>query len=253
LQQVDDLLRARTPPRLVVLPHASNVTGAVLPVREIADLAHAYGALVLLDVAQTAGHFPVDLTSLDVDMAAFTGHKGLLGPQGTGGLWVREGVSVRPLAYGGTGGDSQPPTMPDSYPDHLEAGTQNSPGIAGLAAGVQWILDRGIGELHGREALLKKRLLDRIAKIPELRVVSTSGSEGVGIVTMVHDRLPSSELAAAVERSHGVQGRAGLHCAPEAHEVLRTSRYGAFRLSVGWATSESDIDIAAAALQSVGG
>lgn len=251
LQQVDDLLRDGPPPRLVVLPHASNVTGVVLPVREIAERARARGSLVLLDLAQTAGHYPVDLMDLGADMAAFTGHKGLLGPQGTGGLWVREGVDVRPLAFGGTGGDSQPEDMPDAYPDHLEAGTQNAPGIAGLAAGVEWVLERSVLELHRKETGLKSRLLNGIATVSDVRIVSPRDPEGVGIVSLVHDRLPSSELAAAVERSHGVQGRAGLHCAPEAHEILGTSGNGAFRLSIGWATSESDIDAAVEALRAI--
>ncbi len=253
LQQIDDLLRDDPPPRLVVLPHASNVTGTVLPVREIADRAHAVGSLVLLDLAQTAGHYPVDLAGLGADMAAFTGHKGLLGPQGTGGLWVREGVRVRPLAFGGTGGDSQPAEMPDAYPDHLEAGTQNAPGIAGLMAGIEWILAHGVPGLHRNESGLKRRLLKGIATVPEIRVVSSREPGGVGIVSLVHERVPSSELATIVERSHGIQGRAGLHCAPEAHEILGTSGGGAFRLSIGWATTESDVDIAVEALRAIPG
>src|SRR5690606_6034701 len=123
------------------------------------ELAHEVGALVLVDLAQTAGHHPVDIGALGVDLAAFAGHKGLLGPQGVGGLWVREGIEVRPLLWGGTGGDSLPFDMPAAYPDHLEAGTLNAPGIAGLAAGVSWILARGVESLQTRELELKARLL----------------------------------------------------------------------------------------------
>jgi selenocysteine lyase/cysteine desulfurase len=141
--------------------------------------------------------------------------------------------------------------MPESYPDHLEAGTQNAPGIAGLAAGVQWVLDRGVSALAAEEVRLRDRLLDRLADIPSVRIVSTRRPEDVGIVTLVHDRLPSGVLAAQVERTHGVQGRAGLHCAPEAHAVLGTLREGAFRLSIGWATTEADIDAAAAAIEEI--
>src|SRR5690606_3857304 len=135
------LLAGGRPARLLVLPHVSNVTGAPLPVAEMAERARAVGALVLLDAAQSAGHLPVDVERLGVDLLAFTGHKGLLGPQGTGGRWVREGVEVDPLLRGGTGGDSLPEEMPAAYPDHLEAGTLNGPGIAGLLAGVQWLRD----------------------------------------------------------------------------------------------------------------
>jgi len=250
LALVEAVMRGGANPRLVVLPHASNVTGTVLPVREIADRAHEVGALVLVDVAQTAGHSPVDVKALDVDMLAFTGHKGLLGPQGTGGLWVREGVEVRPLAHGGTGGESTSPGMPGRYPDHLEAGTQNAPGIAGLAAGVEWVIEHGVEALATREARLKRRLLDGLARVPMVRVVSTDHPGDVGIVTVIHEHLPSNALAAAVERSHGIEGRAGLHCAPETHAVLGTLREGAFRLSIGWATTEAEIDAAVEALLS---
>jgi cysteine desulfurase/selenocysteine lyase len=248
--QVDEVLRGGAkPPTLVVLTHASNVTGVVLPVRELADRAHEAGALVLVDLAQTAGHYPVDLGRMAVDMAAFPGHKGLLGPQGIGALWVREGVDVLPLLLGGTGGDSLPSSMPDAYPDHLEAGTQNAPGMAGLAAGVEWVLARGVANLHTAESKLKSRLLAGLATVRGLRVCSPKNPDDVGIVTVVHEWLTPGELAVMVERSHGIQGRAGLHCAPDAHAAMGTLREGAFRLSLGWASTESDVDAAIAAFR----
>ncbi|HYJ81180.1 MAG TPA: aminotransferase class V-fold PLP-dependent enzyme, partial [Longimicrobiaceae bacterium] len=149
LAELDGALRGEgRPARLLALPHVSNVLGHALPVREMADRAHAAGALVLVDAAQSAGHLPVDVEAMGADLLAFTGHKGLLGPQGTGGLYVRAGVEVDPVLAGGTGGDSSPFDMPVAMPDRLEAGTQNGPGIAGLLAGVEWLAERGVAALH---------------------------------------------------------------------------------------------------------
>lgn len=239
------------PARLLVLPHASNVLGTVLPVAALAERARAHGTLVLLDAAQSAGHLPVRVEELGVDLLAFAGHKGLLGPQGTAGLWVREGVEVEPLVRGGTGGDSSPEGMPDALPDRLEAGTPNGPGIAGLLAGVRWLLAEGIGAAHAREAALKARLRSGLSGIPEVRVLSPAAPEGVGIVTLAADGTGSHELARRLDREHGVLVRAGLHCAPESHGVLDTSGEGAVRLSVGWATTAEEIDRAVGAVAAV--
>jgi cysteine desulfurase/selenocysteine lyase len=239
------------PARLLALPHVSNVLGTALPVREMAERARAAGSLVLLDAAQSAGHLPLDAEALGVDLLAFTGHKGLLGPQGTGGLWVREGVEVRPLLSGGTGGDSLPEGMPAAYPDHLEAGTQNGPGIAGLLAGVEWIQERGVAALHAREGELKRELHGSLRSIPGLRILSPEAPDGVGIVTLVGERVPAETLALRLEREHGIQTRAGLHCAPEVHAVLNTLETGAVRLSVGWATTAHDVRRAVRALRTL--
>jgi cysteine desulfurase / selenocysteine lyase len=240
------------PARLLVLPHASNVLGVVLPVREMARLAHEAGALVLLDAAQTAGHYPIDVADLEVDLMAFTGHKGLLGPQGIGGLWVAEGVAVEPLIWGGTGTDSDQLEMPAAYPDHLEAGTQNGPGIAGLAAGAEWVLGRGVAELHRRELALRTRLVDALRRVSGVRICSPTTGDGVGLVTLLVDGLDPGDLSLTLDREHGVQGRAGLHCAPEAHDLLGTGATGAFRLSLGWATTEEEIDRTADAFRRIG-
>ena len=239
------------PAKLLVVPHASNVTGAVLPVQEMARIAREFDTLVLVDLAQTAGHYPVDVDGMDVDLAAFTGHKGLLGPQGIGGLWVREGVRVHPLIHGGTGGDSLPAEMPAAYPDHLEAGSQNAPGIAGLSAGVKWLLERGIASIREAEAALTRRLADGAGGIPGVRICSAIEGQTVGIVTIVHDRIDPGEIARRVERSHGIEGRPGLHCAPDAHAVIGTLGTGAFRMSLGWASTAADVDRALAALGSM--
>lgn len=237
--------------RLLVLPHASNVLGVELPVARLAERAHAVGARVLVDAAQSAGHIPFDVDDLGVDLLAFSGHKGLLGPQGTGGLWVREGVDVVPLLYGGTGGDSAPPSMPGVYPDRLEPGTLNGPGIAGLLAGVRWVLDHDPPAYHARELALRDRLRGRLATTPGVRIRSPAAERGVGIVTLTVDGVSPDEVAHRLDRDFGVLTRAGLHCAPESHELLGTAETGAVRLSIGWGTTHAHIDHAADAVQRI--
>jgi cysteine desulfurase/selenocysteine lyase len=252
LDEAESALAGRKhPARLLVIPHASNVLGALLPVAELVERAHACGTLVLLDAAQTAGHVPVDVQKLGVDALAFTGHKGLLGPQGTGGLWLRDGVEVAPLLHGGAGGDSVPEAMPVDMPDRHEAGTQNGPGIAGLLAGVTWIRSQGADTLRAREAALKAELYRRVSCIDGVAVRSPAAPDGVGIVTITATAIDPATLALRLDREYGILSRAGLHCAPGAHEVLGTLETGAVRLSVGWATTRRDITRTADALTAI--
>lgn len=239
------------PARVLAIPHASNVLSTVLPVREMAERARAHGAIVVVDAAQSAGHLPVDVVEMGIDVLAFTGHKGLLGPQGTGGLWVRPEIEIDPVMAGGTGGDSMPLEMPGAMPDRLEPGTLNGPGIAGLLAGVRFLQSRGVEAEHARESALKLRLRERLAAIDSVRVLSPAAPEGVGIVTITSDIIPPDRLAWRLDHEHGVMTRAGLHCAPEAHGVLCVSETGAVRFSVGWATTDAEIDTAAAAVASL--
>jgi cysteine desulfurase/selenocysteine lyase len=234
--------------RVLVVPHASNVLGSVLPVAELAERAHAAGAVVVVDAAQSAGHVPVNVERMGIDVLCFTGHKGLLGPQGTGGVWVREGIDLGPLLFGGTGSDSWDAAMPAALPDRLEAGTQNAPGIAGLLAGVEWVRAEGVDAIHAREAALKQRLRNQLASVDGLRLVSPEAPDGVGIVTVVARGLDPAEMARRLDRDFGVLTRSGLHCAPEAHGILGTAERGAVRFSVGWATTEAEVDLAASAV-----
>lgn len=240
-----------TAARVVALPLASNVLGQRLPVSQVAEIAHAAGALVLVDAAQGAGHLHLDVEKEGIDLLAFTGHKGLLGPQGVGGLWVREGIDVQPLLSGGTGGDSVPYEMPLQYPDHLEAGTLNGPAIAGLLAGVNWLQRRGVAALASREQRLKRRLRSGLESLPGIQMRSPAGEDGVGIVTFTADGMDAAEFAARLDRDHAVQARAGLHCAPDAHAVIGTLKTGAVRFSLGWASTEEEVDAAVAAVASI--
>lgn len=235
--------------RLLVVNAVSNVLGTALPLAELAALAREAGALVLVDAAQSAGHVPIDFAG--ADLVAFTGHKGLLGPQGTGGLWVREGLDVRPLLRGGTGGDSSNREMPLEMPDHLEAGTLNIAGLAGLLAGCEHVLEAGLGHIHAHEAELKARLRDGLLAVPGVRVHSPAAPGGAGVVTITHARVDPAVLAERLDREFGVQARPGLHCAPEVHRMLGTEATGALRFSVGWCSTEADVDAAIEAVSAI--
>lgn len=248
---LEDATRKFEGARLVVVNAASNVLGTLLDVRELTSRAHAAGALVLVDAAQSAGHMHVNVAEDDVDVLAITGHKGLLGPQGTGALWVREGVAVDPMMRGGTGGDSLLREMPATYPDHLEAGTSNAPGLAGLLAGIEWIQTRGVQQLHDHGAQLKRRLRAGLESIPGVRVLSPPAPEGVALVTIIADGVDVPTLAARIDREYGVLTRAGLHCAPEVHKLLGTENTGAVRFSLGWSTTAEQVDRAIEAVAHV--
>lgn len=237
--------------RLLVINAVSNVLGSALPVRDLTRLAHDAGALVLVDAAQSAGHLTVSYGDDGVDMVAFTGHKALLAPPGTGGLWVREGLEVAPFLTGGTGGDSAQREMPHEMPDSLEAGTSNSAGVAGLLAGCKYLFEHGIDEIHEREMVLKAALFDALSATPGVRVVSPRAPEGVAIVTVTVDGTDASMVAERLNTEFGVMARHGLHCAPEAHRVLGTMAGGAVRLSIGWATTEDDVARAVEGLEEI--
>ncbi|MDT8342646.1 MAG: aminotransferase class V-fold PLP-dependent enzyme [Longimicrobiales bacterium] len=245
----DAYRRAVRGARLVSLNAVSNVLGSRLPVEEMAERARSEGALVLVDTAQSAGHVPVDLSG--ADLVAFTGHKGLLGPQGTGGLWVRPGVAVAPLLRGGTGGNSLDPEMPEAYPDHLEAGTLNGPGLAGLLAGCRVVEREGVARIHARERELKQVLREGLMGVPGVMVLSPADPEGAGIVTVTADWSDPAALAHTLDRDFGVLARAGLHCAPGVHRVLGTTKTGALRLSVGWGSTRADAEAAVAAVRAL--
>ncbi len=229
---------------VLVVNAASNVLGTKTPFEALAAAARAVGAVVVADAAQSAGHWEESLPALGADVVAFTGHKGLLGPQGTGGLWVREGIRVDPLMRGGTGGESVRRRMPSAMPDRLEAGTGNAPGLAGLLAACQFLAEEGIGRVHAREMALKACLREGLSGVRGVRVVSPAGPDGVPVVTVACERSSPSALAERLDRDHGIQTRAGLHCAPEVHRVLGTDERGAVRFSLGWASTRADVEAA---------
>lgn len=250
---LDATRRALEGAKLLVVNEISNILGTRLPLRELAGMAHEAGALVLVDAAQSAGHLPCNPAEEGADLVAITGHKGLLGPQGTGALWVREGVELPPLLTGGTGGDSRLREMPDQMPDRLEAGTPNVPGIAGLLAGIEFVLEEGVEPLHARVNELKARLRDGLEQMPTVRVLSPAAPDGTGIVTIICDTTDPATLGRRLQEESGVFVRTGLHCAPEAHRLLGTQENGALRFSLGWASTKEDVDQALAGLEAITG
>ena len=257
LIDVEDFARhlAGPPVRLVILNHASNVTGRVQPVVELTQMAHAVGAAVLLDAAQTAGHWPIDVQMLGVEFLAAAGHKGLLGPLGTGILSIRQGLEnqLQPLRFGGTGTNSELMSQPESMPARFESGNLNLPGIAGLEAATNWILDRGVESLQSHVSGLTQRLFRALGEIRNVRLLTpTSALDVSGIVSFNIDQMECRDVAMILDQSFDIQCRAGLHCAPLAHQTLGTiERGGTVRFSPGVFTREEEIDAAIAAVRTI--
>ena len=250
---VRDALRHNT--RLVVVQHASNVTGCVQPIEDIGSDAHQAGALVLVDAAQTAGHLAIDLADWPVDLLACAGHKGLLGPLGTGLLYVRPGLEdqLNGLRQGGTGSFSEQDRQPETMPDRLEAGNPNAPGLFGLEAGLEWLEERGVETIAAAEASLVERLLAGLEPLENISLVGPGpDSPRVGVVSLVSESLEPHELATVLDESFGIQARAGLHCAPGVHRAAGTFESGGtLRLSVGPFTTDTQIDAACEAIAAV--
>lgn len=242
----DELSKAST--RLVVLNHASNVTGVIQPAESIAAAAHAAGALFLLDAAQTIGHLPVDLQKIGADLMATAGHKGLLGPLGTGLIYVREGLdkTLRPIRCGGTGTVSEQLSQPETMPTRMESGNMNMPGLAGLGASVHWLLQHDIAAMH---ADVTARVVDLHASLSAIKGIQTFGNPAAtanaGIVTFTLNDVDSHEVATILDQSFGIQCRSGLHCAPLVHETLGTlGSGGTVRFSPGPFTTDEDLSAA---------
>ena len=235
----------RTRPRLLAAVHASNVSGAIVPLGEVGTMARAAGTLLLVDAAQSAGALPIDVEADGIDLLAFTGHKALFGPQGTGGLWARPGVEPAPLFRGGTGSNSELEEQPEFWPDRLESGTQNAVGIAGLLAGVSFIEETGLPAIRVREEALTQRLLDGLKNVAGItRYGPEHAAERSPIVSVTFAGLVPSEAGFLLEEGFGVLTRVGLHCAPAAHRTIGTYPQGTVRFTPGYFTTIEDIDAA---------
>ncbi|OHB29451.1 MAG: cysteine desulfurase [Desulfuromonadaceae bacterium GWC2_58_13] len=229
--------------RLVVLTHCSNVSGTLQPVEEIGPWCRHQGILFLLDAAQSSGIFPIDVEAMAIDLLAVPGHKGLMGPQGTGLLYVREGLQLSPLIYGGTGNNSHSERPPEQMPERYEAGTLNTPGIAGLRAAVDFIGETGIDRIRAREAELLVHLIDGLKRMSGVEIYGplAPGGHGGALSINLEGKDPA-HVGFALDRDHGIVCRVGLHCAPDAHRTIGTFPRGTVRISPGYFTTHEEID-----------
>lgn len=246
--QLPQLLKKET--KAIVITQASNLTGNVTDLKKISDFAKANGLLLIVDASQTAGCIPIDVQELGMDILCFTGHKGLMGPQGTGGIYVRDGIKTAPLKVGGSGVKSFDKEHPDTMPTALEAGTLNGPGIAGLGAAVSWILDRSVERIHEKEMALAKHFLKGISEIPGITVYGdTDAKLRTAIVSLNLGENDSAEVSDWLWKDYHIAVRAGAHCAPLMHKALGTEQQGAVRFSFSYFNTEKEVDMAIKALK----
>ncbi|MBI5231472.1 MAG: aminotransferase class V-fold PLP-dependent enzyme [Coriobacteriales bacterium] len=240
----------QAPTRAVVVQHASNVSGTIQPIGDLADIAHSAGARLIVDGAQAGGHLDVDLSTLGADAWACSGHKGLLGPQGTGVLYLAPDLDLPPLVRGGTGSVSELPAMPIERPDRYEAGTPNVPGIAGLGAAARFLKANG-EELRAEEQRLIRLLHEGLLGLGFRVLGPEPGIPRVPLISAVHPALDADRIAFELDRGYGIAVRAGLHCAPWAHRTLGTLETGAVRFGVGYGVDQEQIAETLRALETI--
>jgi len=240
----EEVLAAMRPEtRLVVIIHASNVTGTILPIEAIGAQVRQRDALLLVDAAQTAGVLPIDVQAMNIDLLAFPGHKGLFGAPGTGGLVVGERAHLHPIRQGGTGTHSEQEKQPTELPEGFETGTLNSVGIAGLGAGVRFVLEQGVEQIHAHESAVMRRLLDGLSTIPGLTIYGPADIERqVGVVSVCLANWEPMDVGVALDQDYDIAVRTGLHCAPAAHRTIGTFPTGTVRLSPGYFTTFEDVE-----------
>ena len=234
--------------RAGVCTNASNLTGTVLDIERIAKTAHSHGALVIVDASQTAGCWPIDMKKMGIDVLCFTGHKGLMGPQGTGGICVKEGIEIRPFKVGGSGVQSYSRTHPAEYPTRLEAGTLNGHGIAGLGAAAKFISETGVENIHAKERSLMLRFYEGVKNIEGVTVYGDFTKDKTAIVALNIRDYESGEVSYELSQGYGIATRPGAHCAPRMHKALGTAEVGAVRFSFSFYNTEEEIDEAVRAV-----
>ena len=252
----EDVRRAIMPDTsLIVMTHISNVTGTVNDIASVGAIAQEKGVPFLVDAAQSAGTRSIDVKRDHIDMLAFPGHKSLFGPQGTGGLYVRNGLAIRPLTRGGTGSFSELLDQPERMPDRLESGTLNVPGLAGLGAGIRFIMETGIDRIKEKEKALRDRLYGDLSGIPGVTVYAPQpGSDAGSVLSFTIQGMESAEAAAILDSAFDIAVRSGLHCAPYTHRILGTiANGGTIRVSPNYFNEISDIDLFTDAIRQIAG
>lgn len=250
---IDDLEKAIKPnTKLIVTTHASNVCGTLIDIKSISEIANKHNILYLIDASQTVGVYDIDLKDIKADMLAAPGHKGLLGPQGTGILYIREGLNIDILKEGGTGSRSEDLFQPDLLPDKYESGTHNTPGIVGLNEGVKFIFKEGIDKIKEHEEELCKYMLERLEEVPNIRIYGPKdANKRASVISINIGNMDSGEITFLLDSEYDIATRSGIHCAPLAHKTLGTLEQGAVRFSIGYFNTKEEIDKAVAALKEI--
>ncbi|MDB5055704.1 MAG: cysteine desulfurase family protein [Bacilli bacterium] len=239
--EVRNAMRSNT--SLVVCSHSSNLLGTIVPVMEIAEICKEKNIKFLVDAAQTAGTLSINVQKMGIDMLAFPGHKGLLGPQGTGGLYIHPDVELEPLHHGGTGSQSEEIRQPAIRPDRYESGTQNTVGLVGLNEGVKFVLQETAEAIHRKEWALSQVLMEGLQGITGIELLGPPiGENKTGIVSFVHKNVDSSELAFILDQTFNIAVRSGFHCTPLGHQTAGTTKTGAVRASLGYYTTEDEVE-----------
>ena len=244
------LLRPNT--RGIICTHGSNLTGNLLDIRAIGRFAKEHGLLLVVDASQTAGVFDIDMEAMGIDVVCFTGHKSLLGPQGTGGLCIAPGVDIRPFKVGGTGVQTYLPQQPPQYPTRLEAGTLNGHGIAGLSAALDYLEETGLETIRSHEQALARQFYEGVSAIPGVTVYGDFTTwDRAPVVSLNIRDYDSSQVSDVLAEQFSIATRPGAHCAPRLHRALGTMAQGAVRFSFGWFNTEEETQAAIAAVRSV--
>ena len=235
--------------KLIVTTHASNVCGTIVDIKAVGEIAKEHNVLYLVDASQTLGLYDIDVNELNVDMIAAPGHKCLLGPQGTGMLYVRDNLNINILKEGGTGSNSEDLFQPNMVPDKYESGTHNTPGIAGLNAGVKFILETGINKIREHEESLCEYMLQKLTTVPNIKIYGPMDSKKRAAVISVNiGNLDSGEITFILDDMYDIATRSGIHCSPLSHETLGTLQQGTVRFSLGYFNTKEEIDKAVEAL-----
>ena len=252
LQPGDIEASIRENTRLIAMLHASNVLGIIMPVTEVGTIARRHNIPLMVDAAQSAGVYPIDMDAMNISLLAFSGHKGLFGPHGTGGLIVSPNIKLETWMEGGSGVESSPETMPESLPLRLEAGTQNAAGIAGLLAGVEFLEERGVMKIREHEMALTGMLIDELQGLPGLTILGPGEMDNrTAVVSVTIEGYVPEQLAAVLDQVFDIATRPGLHCAPQAHRTAGTLEMGALRFSPGYFNTENEIHGVIEALSSI--
>ena len=251
IEEFESLIQPNT--RAIVCTHASNLTGEIIDLVQVGKIAKQHGLLLIVDASQTAGCVHIDMDAMGIDILCFTGHKGIYGPQGTGGLCIREGVEIRPFKVGGSGIHSYMKHQPEEYPTRLEAGTLNSHGLMGLSAALDFLEETGVDTIAQKEFRLMRRFYDGVVNLPGVVVYGdfTEGHERTAVVTLNIRDYDSAAVSDELSECYDIATRAGAHCAPRMHEALGTVDQGAVRFSFSWFTTEEEVDAAIAAVKEI--